>query len=128
MAGLTQITPFVRCRALEPQIAFYRDRLGFTVGFRDGNHAFLHRDAVAIRLIEVGETPEPAGTELSFYIDVDDIDQIYARMAPQLSTLPKGRVRPPFNQPYGQREFHVLDEDGALVFFGEKIKDIPPGE
>jgi hypothetical protein len=35
--------------------------------------------------------------------------------------LPDGRVRAPFDQPYGQREFHVLDEDGTLVFFGEAI-------
>ena len=34
-------------------------------------------------------------------------------------TPPEGRVRPPVAQDYGPREFHGLDEDGALVFFGQ---------
>ena len=39
----------------------------------------------------------------------------------RLDPLPKGRVRAPFNQDYGQREFHVIDEDCTLIFFGEAI-------
>ena len=38
-----------------------------------------------------------------------------------LGALPKGRVRPPFTQDYGQREFHVADEDCTLVMFGETV-------
>jgi len=38
--------------------------------------------------------------------------------------LPEGRVRAPFNQPYGQREFHVIDEDSLLLFFGEEFNRI----
>ena len=120
---LTQITPFVPCTKLEDQIAFYRDTLGFTVGFQAENYAFLKRDDAAIRLVEVDasidlKTPEREG---SFYIDVRDIDAVYAAMQPALSKLPQGRVRAPFNQDYGQREFHVIDEDCTLIFFGEGI-------
>lgn len=118
---LKQITPFVPCSSLAKQVAFYRDALGFTVGFEADNYAFLRRDNVAIRLVEVFKdvdlnAPEREG---SFYIDVEDIDAIYAAMKPALDKLPKRRVRAPFNQDYGQREFHVADEDCTLVFFGE---------
>jgi hypothetical protein len=58
----------------------------------------------------------------SFYIDVTDIDALYESLETDLSTLPQGRVRAPFNQDYGQREFHVIDEDCTLIFFGEAIK------
>ena len=120
---LTQITPFVPCTSLDTQVAFYRDVLGFTVGFQADNYAFLRRDDVAVRLVEVDDTvdlsvPEREG---SFYIDVTDIDAVYAQMKPRLDPLPEGRVRAPFNQDYGQREFHVIDEDCTLIFFGEAI-------
>ncbi len=120
---LKQITPFVLCSSLENQIAFYTRKLGFTLGFQADNYAFLQRDAAAIRLIGELEgvdlsVPE---RENSFYVDVEDIDALYAELEPELSQLAPGRVRPPFNQDYGQREFHVADEDCTLVFFGEPI-------
>lgn len=118
---LKQITPFVPCSNLARQITFYRDVLGFEVGFQADNYAFLRRDAVAVRLVEVfGDVdlshPQREG---SFYIDVEDIDAVYAQMKPRLDALPSERVRAPFDQDYGQREFHVADEDCTLVFFGE---------
>ncbi|MEL6962630.1 MAG: VOC family protein, partial [Pseudomonadota bacterium] len=100
-----------------------QDVLGFTVGFQADNYAFLRRDDVAVRLVEVDSSvnlnhPEREG---SFYIDVRDIDALYASLKPKLETLPPERVRAPFNQDYGQREFHVADEDCTLIFFGEAV-------
>jgi hypothetical protein len=97
--------------------------LGFTLGFQAENYAFMRRDDIAVRLVEVDATvdlslPERQG---SFYIDVHDIDALYESLKPRLQTLPEGRVRPPFNQDYGQREFHVIDEDCTLIFFGEAV-------
>jgi len=120
---LKQVTPFIPCTLLDAQIGFYRDILGFTVGFQADNYAFLKRDAAAIRLVQVSSHidlshPERQG---SFYIDVDGIDDLYETLLPALSTLPNGRVQAPFNQDYGQREFHVSDEDCTLVFFGEGV-------
>ncbi len=121
---LHQITPFVPCTSLDRQVEFYRDILGFTVGFQADNYAFLRRDDVAVRLVEVDadvdlSAPEREG---SFYIDVQDIDALYADLEPKLKKLPPARVRAPFNQDYGQREFHVSDEDCTLIFFGEGIR------
>ncbi|MCP4820809.1 MAG: VOC family protein [Shimia sp.] len=120
---LKQITPVVPCSNLARQIGFYRDVLGFEVGFEADNYAFLRRDAVAVRLVEVSgyvdlTNPEREG---SFYIDVDDIDAVFVEMKSRLDLLPPNRVRAPFNQDYGQREFHVADEDCTLVFFGEAL-------
>lgn len=120
---LTQITPFVPCTALHAQIGFYRDVLGFIVGYQAEGYAFLRRDKVALRLVQVSDdvdlqNPERQG---SFYIDVKALDALYASLKPALDKLPAGRVRAPFNQPYGQREFHVIDEDCTLIFFGEAL-------
>lgn len=121
---LHQITPFVPCTRLDRQIGFYRDILGFKVGAQADNYAFLKRDDVAVRLVEIDgnvdlSLPEREG---SFYIDVQGIDGLYTDLAPKLANLPEGRARAPFDQDYGQREFHVSDEDCTLIFFGEAVR------
>lgn len=116
---LTQITPFVCCSDLSGAIEFYVATLDFIVGYQADNYAFLRRDDVALRLIEGGSSEDIAQRQHSFYIDVQDLDDLYQDMKPALDQLSDHRVRAPLNQDYGQREFHVLDPDGNLVFFGE---------
>lgn len=120
---LHQVTPFIPCSCLDRQIAFYQDVLSFTLGFQAENYAFMRRDDVAVRLIEVDATVDLSlpEREVSFYIDVHDIDALYRSLEPRLRRLPASRVRAPFNQDYGQREFHVSDEDCTLIFFGEAV-------
>ena len=121
---LTQVTPFVPCTSLEKQVAFYRDVLGFEVGFLiEGIYAFLKRDDTAVRLVKVGDDVDLHHPERqnSFYIDVQDIDALWAKLQQRLAELPEDRVRAPFNQDCGQREFHVADEDRTLIFFGEAV-------
>ncbi|WP_377187085.1 bleomycin resistance protein [Ruegeria meonggei] len=123
MPRVLQLTPFVLCSSLQKQIDFYCDRLGFSCGFTQDNYAFLSKGPAAIRLLECPPRDDgrPLGDDQSFYIDVEGLDDLYETLRPGLADLPEGRVRPPFDQPYQQREFHVIDEDGALVFFGEGI-------
>ncbi|WP_425082976.1 bleomycin resistance protein [Ruegeria profundi] len=124
MSRILQLTPFVLCSSLQNQIDFYCERLGFSCGFRQDNYAFLSRGPVAIRLLECPPRDDGKllGEEQSFYIDVEGLDALYDSLKPRLEDLPDGRVRPPFDQPYQQREFHVIDEDGTLIFFGEDIR------
>lgn len=124
MPSMTQITPFVLTADLDNALRFFTEILGFECSFRADNYAFVRRDAVAIRLIEVGAEIDlhDERRQNSCYIDVDGLDDLYAELKPQLDTLPPGRVRPPFDQDYGQREFHVIDEDALLIFFGEPIR------
>jgi len=120
---ILQLTPFVLCSSLQRQIDFYCDRLEFSCDFRQDNYAFLRNGPVAIRLLECPPREDglQLGDDQSFYIDVQGIDDLYARLEPKLRDLPEGRLRAPFDQPYLQREFHVLDEDGTLVFYGQDI-------
>mgnify|MGYP001801104054 CR=1 FL=1 len=120
---LTQATPFVPCTDLVQQIWFYRDVLGFDELFRADDYAYLNRDKAAIRLVQVWDSVDLTHPERqnSFYIDVEDLDALYDELKTALDLLSDGRVRAPFNQDYGQREFHVADEDCTLVFFGEAV-------
>ena len=56
------------------------------------------------------------------FCSVLGINALYAELKPGLDKLPEGRVRAPFNQSYGQREFHVSDEECTLIFFGEPVE------
>ncbi|MEP2716330.1 VOC family protein [Pseudophaeobacter sp.] len=127
MTDLLQVTPFVLCSDLQRQIDFYCRVLGFACGFQADNYAYLNRGPVALRLLESPPNPDgrPLGGETSFYIDTDDVDALFTELSPELSLLPTGRLRAPFDQPYGQREFHVADEDGTLALFGMPIAASP---
>jgi hypothetical protein len=59
---------------------------------------------------------------LAYYIDVRDVDQLYAELKPKLATLPTRDVYGPVNQPYGQRELLVLAPDGNPMDFGQAIE------
>ncbi len=120
MAEMMQITPFLMCTDLQKEIAFFRDRLGFEVGFEgyDPGYAFLRRGSVAIRLLETDADLSDERRQQMVYIDVDDVDALWQELAPGLADLPEGRVRAPFNQFYNQREFHVIDEGACLLLFG----------
>lgn len=124
MPTMERITPMVPVTDLEKSIRFFEEVLGFETPYKQDNYAFMCRDAVAIRLLEASKDVDlhDAHRQIACYIDVFNIDELYAELKPQLDKLPKGRVRTPFNQDYGQREFHVIDEDALLIFFGEPVK------
>jgi catechol 2,3-dioxygenase-like lactoylglutathione lyase family enzyme len=111
MATLLQITPFVLCSNKQASIDFFEGVLGFACTYSDDNYAFLRRDNAAVRLLEVLPERElhDRRSQNHVYIDVDDVDGLYAELKPELDKLPKGRVRPPFDTEYGQRELHVRD-------------------
>ena len=123
MPELEGIAPIVPVSDIDSTVAFYTDALGFTLRFRnpEGTYALVARDGAGIALVEAADENalRATRTNISAYIWVKDLDALWSELAPQLTTLPEGRVRSPFAQDYGMREFHVKDPDGFLIFFGE---------
>lgn len=115
----------VPVRDVHISIAFYNDVLGFETRFlaEDGSLAIvMHGPAVGLQLLQSDDPKalEATATNISVYLQVRGLDALYERLREKLEALPAGRLRPPFNQPYGMREFHVKDPDGCLLFFGEE--------
>lgn len=125
MTRLGRTSPFIPCASLARQRDFHCGTLGFLCRYSADNSAFLSRDDAAVRLLECPPRADgrPLGAGQSFHVDVEALDPLWQALAPvlapALARLPPERGRAPFDQPYGQREFHVIDEDGALIFFGE---------
>src|SRR5580704_12700809 len=123
MSNFIQITPFMHVDDMDRALAFFTGILGFETFLREANYAYLQRDTVGFRILEQrGKDGAPPGNRrFAYYIDVCDVDQLYAELKPKLDTLPSGDVYGPVDQSYGQRELLVLAPDGNLIAFGHAI-------
>ncbi|MEM1399034.1 MAG: VOC family protein [Pseudomonadota bacterium] len=108
---------------VDASIAFYRDILGFEtiLATPDGSLGVVAKGPARLQLLKTDneDALKATANNVAVYIEVDGVDDLYAHLQEGLETLPEGRLRPPFNQPYGMREFHVKDPDGCLLFFAE---------
>lgn len=119
-----QITPFMHVPDIEQALAFFNDILGFKTLYREGDYAYVHRETAGFRLLENrGEDGAPPGNRrFCYYVDVRDVEALYAELKPKLGLLPPGDVHGPADKPYKQRELLVLAPDGNLIAFGQAIK------
>ena len=126
MPNFIQITPFMHVTDIERALAFFTDSLGFKVLFRMANYAYIHRETVGFRLLEAegDEGAPPGNRRFAYYIDVHDVDSLYAELKPKLDLLPPKDVHGPADKPYGQRELLVLAPDGNLIAFGHAIQKV----
>jgi len=124
LSNFIQITPFMHVPDIARALTFFTETLGFKVLLRFENYAYVHRETVGFRLLEEkGPDGAPPGNRrFAYYIDVHDLDLLYAELKPKLDLLPKGDVYGPVNQSYGQRELLVLAPDGNLIAFGQEIR------
>ena len=123
MSNFIQVTPFMHVDNLERAVAFFTEILGFETRFRANNYAYVHRETTGFRILEQrgADGAPPGNRRFAYYIDVRDVDGLYAELRPKLDTLPKGDVYGPVDQTYGQRELLVLAPDGNLLAFGQAI-------
>ncbi len=119
--GWVQITPFFGVSQLDLAVAFYRDVLGFAIWSPGGGYAYAERERVGLRLLVLDAgAPFPPGSSHA-YVDIADVDGLFAGWEPALRTFPAERWGAPTDQAYGQREFWVRDPDGNLLTFGQGI-------
>ncbi|HEY0102740.1 MAG TPA: VOC family protein [Brevundimonas sp.] len=119
MTNFIQVTPFLHVADLQEALDFFTDILGFTVPFRQPGYAYIHRETVGFRLLEAeSRVVAPGHRRFAYYIDVRDVDALYAELKPKLDTLPPEHVHGPADKTYGQRELLVLAPDGELICFG----------
>jgi len=123
MSNFIHVTPFMHVDNLDRALTFFTDIRGFETPFRVADYAYVQRETVGFRILQqTGDDGAPPGNRrFAYYIDVRDVDQLYAELKPKLDKLPKGDVYGPVDQSYGQRELLVLAPDGNLLAFGQAI-------
>ncbi len=123
MSNFIQVTPFMHVEDIDRAVSFFTDILGFEVGIRFDDYAYVHRETVGFRMLQNRGTDgaPPGNRRFAYYIDVRDVDALYAELKPKLDTLPARDVHGPADKQYGQRELLVLAPDGNLIAFGHAI-------
>lgn len=115
-AVLDRAVPVLASLDIEATQRFYDERLGFESVARYADYGIVARDGVQIHfwLTDDGDIPKAT----SCRIDVTGIDQLYQQMSTAGVVHPNG---PLVDQPWGLREFAVLDGDGNMIKFGQLI-------
>jgi catechol 2,3-dioxygenase-like lactoylglutathione lyase family enzyme len=131
--NLALAIPALPVRQVTQSVDFYRDQLGFGVVHQDTGFAIVRRDAVEIHLWEagdegwrdrVGTSPVVSGAEsfiagtASCRVQVAGVEDLHSELQPRGILHPNAQIA---NQPWGTREFGVLDVDGNLITFFEWI-------
>jgi catechol 2,3-dioxygenase-like lactoylglutathione lyase family enzyme len=124
---LKKLTPNLIVADVERSIAFYRDRLGFTVESTvpDASpyvFAIVKSGAVEIFLNSPGQALEeypahkgrPIGGTLTLFIEVGDIQTSYDELKDRVQV-----VMPLEKKWYGTTEFAFLDPDGYIITFAQ---------
>ena len=129
MGNVVGITPFMHVADVDEAVRFFVDVLGFKAWIHVPGYAYVQRETAGVRILRAsqtpGEVPSPGTGTFRYYIDVEDVDGIYAELKPKIDALWGGQVHGPVNQEYGQREFMVTAPDGDLVVFGQSIFEMP---
>ena len=124
LARITAIAPQFLVDDLDRAIAYYCDRLGFTVDFvYESFYAGVSRDGFAIHLkdapkIAADRTHRREHEHLDAYIEVSGIrglsDEFQARGA--------NVIKPLEERPWACLDFYVEDVDGYILCFSEQVK------
>ena len=130
---MLQAIPALPVRDVAKSILFYRDKLGFTIRHSDSGFAIFNRDDVEIHLWQAddqswktrsNQEPVRSGAEsfiagtASCRIQVTGVDDLHDEMQPLGILHPNAQIA---DQPWGTREFGVLDPDNNLITFFERV-------
>lgn len=125
--------PALPVKDMGRSVAYYLDKLHFTLIHREDSFAILHRDAVDIHLWAAtdeswrergGEPPIVSGAEsfiagtASCRIGVQGVNELYQIYQPLGILHPNGEIT---DTPWGTREFGVLDPDNNLITFYQPL-------
>jgi catechol 2,3-dioxygenase-like lactoylglutathione lyase family enzyme len=118
--------PILPSRDLDETRAFY-EAIGFRPWFRDGgvnaSYEILSRGHLVVHFF-LERQLDPAANDAGCYLRVADADRFHQECS-VLNLPPSGipRVNPPRDEPWGMREFNLVDPSGNLLRIGHDLYD-----
>ena len=102
-------------------MAFFRDILDFEATWREADYAYIQREGCGIRMLQNRGTDgaQPGNRRFAYYVDVRDVDALYAELKPRLDALSAGDVHGPADKTYRQCQLFVVAPDSNLIAFGQ---------
>lgn len=114
-AMLRRAVPVLASLDIDATLRFYEEKMGFAAVARYPDYGIVARDDVQIHFWLTDDEDVPKAT--SCRVDVDGVDQLCEEMTASGVVHPNG---PLTDQPWGLREFAVLDADGNMIKFGQR--------
>lgn len=114
-AQLEKMMPNLPLTDVPAGVAFYRDVLGFRINHAQDDLGVMDRDEVTVLLIARTDLHTGIG---SCYAYVRDADALYAELKAKGANV-QGE---PVSQPWGLRDFYVLDLEGNKLGFGQPFE------
>ena len=112
---LRKVMPELPFTNVPAGVTHYRDVLGFEVNYAQHDIGVMDRDGMRVLLI--ARTAKHTGIgSCSFY--VADADALHAELAARGANV----QGPPVSQPWGLREFRVLDPEGNRLSFAQTFE------
>jgi uncharacterized glyoxalase superfamily protein PhnB len=121
MPSIRTAAPQFLVTKLRDALAFYQERLGFTVDFvYEDFYASVSRDGATIHLkcapkLEAERAHRRSGEHLDAYLDVSGVRELHEELVGRGAPI----VEPLGPRPWGRLEFHVEDPDGYILCFSE---------
>jgi len=117
------ISPIVAVASVQASVDFYARYLGFTALFvaEDGSYGVAGLQGQSIHFVPAADAESLASTakHCSFRLRIAGLEAYWEQI---MTKMPPTRSRPPETKPWGIREFHILDPDGALIIVSEAVE------
>jgi predicted enzyme related to lactoylglutathione lyase len=113
MPTLNSSIPILPAVNLDESVAYFQ-RIGFTVGYDDGNYAIVRREGAEVHFFTHREL-NPLENDAGCYFRVTEIDALFMAVREAGAKI----IGPLETKPWGQREFTLIDPSHNLLRFGE---------
>jgi len=130
MPKFQKLTPNLLVADVEKSVAFYTDVLGFDRGMfvpdvapyifasvTSGSVEVFFNDAAVAVKEYTSLAGRPIGASGTMFIDVAGLDEYYAQVKDRVTV-----IVPLVTQPYGLKEFAIVDPDGYIITFAERVE------
>ena len=139
MAKIQNLRTMLAVNDPDETVSFYEKVLGFTcigkMAHEEGAKPFwfeVRRDEVDLMFTYSEPHEHEPGEEHShdpalsgaLYLNVDDADALFAEAKANGATF----EQEPTTQPYGMRDFSLVDPNGYLLIFGSPVEAAAPGD
>ena len=110
------LSPMVPSSNIRETVSFFVRLFQFKIGLDDPTYVILYRDNLTIHISQ----SDSHINELEFYLEVDNLDELWNSIKDKMNGI---RIKEPFNQDYGMREFHIaVPHTKTVMFVGQEIE------
>jgi len=110
------LSPMVSSSNVRETARFFTELFQFEISLESEGYIIVSRDNLTLHLSQASNDVSLS----EFYLEVDALDELWNSIKDKLKGL---KLREPFNQAYGMREFHIEPPcTKTIMFVGQEIK------